>query len=90
MTKYDDYKKAIEKANFTKPKIRSENGMFCYPDEYGSVAIGKNSKFGSNGFVLLDIDEAIMVANFILDTFTDKGCKDGCKKPEMIDPNDPY
>ena len=84
MTKYDDYKKALENIKVSKPEYRSENKAFCYPDDYEGVVIGKNGLYRSSDLVILDIDEAINIANFILDTFTHKGCK----KPEMIGPND--
>ena len=69
MTKYDDYKKAMENAKINRPEYRSENKTFCYPDEYEGVVVG----IRSSELVILGIDDAIMMANFILDTFTDRG-----------------
>ena len=73
MTKYDDYKKALENSKINRPEYRSENKTFCYPDEYGGVVVGRIGAYGSSELVILGIDDAIMMANFILDTFTDGG-----------------
>ena len=73
MTKCDDYKKALENIKINRPEYRSENKTFCYPDEYGSVVIGKSGAYVAIELVIIDIDDAIMMANFILDTFTDGG-----------------
>lgn len=84
MTRYDDYKNALENARISRPEYISENKAFCYPDDYEGVVIGKNGLYRSGDLVILEIDEAINVANFILDTFTHKNCK----KPQLISPND--
>jgi len=45
MTKYDDYKKALENAKISRPEFRSERGGFCYPTEIDTVVIGKTSLY---------------------------------------------